>query len=58
MPKVELMGEILPNLEFLVVVDPKKISFGFMEKACLEGMKSDNIKEISSPLVNMFIDIC
>ena len=45
MPKVELMGQTLPNLEFLLVVDPKTIFFWFYEK-------------ISSPLVKMFIDIC
>ena len=30
MPKVELMGEMLPNMEFLLVVDPKNIFFGML----------------------------
>ena len=31
------MGQILPNLEFLLVVDPKTIFFWFYKKACPEG---------------------
>ncbi len=33
MPKVELMGQIWPNLKFLLVVDPKTIFFWFYEKS-------------------------
>ncbi len=32
MPKVELMRQILTNLEFLLVVDPKTIFFWFYMK--------------------------
>ncbi len=68
MPKVELMGQILPNLDFLLVVDPKTIFFWFCKKSLSGRVFSRHVRfhnvvlpksyvHILTPLVPMFHNV-